>query len=459
MSFAVSDTIAAIASARAPGARSIVRLSGPAVADCLRPHFVTDAAWDACQVPTVTSGALRLTSVSADLPCALYFWPTQRSYSGQPAAELHLLGSVPLADVALAAVCQSGARLARPGEFTMRAFLAGRIDLPQAEAVLGVIDANSQRALDRALRQLAGGLSAPLAQLLDQILDLLADIEAGLDFVEDDIEFVSGEEIIGRLTQASQVTSRLLDRMKSRGTTASAVKAVLVGLPNVGKSSLFNALCDRHQAIVSSEPGTTRDYVEGVLGSGDDLERSECTLIDTAGVVVDGREADDQRGTAEQWQDADMLVVCLDASRSLTGEDLRLLDRSKDVPRLVVWTKADLVADVGVLPLLPTQHVLHVSSATGQGITALTSAIGESLFATQDDESQVVQSTAVRCREPLQAILASFQRAITVTREGAGDELLAAELRGGLDHLGQIVGAIYTDDILDRIFGRFCIGK
>ena len=155
----------------------------------------------------------------------------------------------------------------------MRAFLAGRIDLPQAEAVLGVIDAADQRALERAIKQLAGGLSAPLGQLRDQLLDLLADIEAGLDFVDEDIEFVSDSEIVARLAQAADVTASLLRSMQSRGTTTSSVKAVLLGLPNVGKSSLFNALCDRQRAIVSATSGTTRDYVEGSLKVIDDAQR------------------------------------------------------------------------------------------------------------------------------------------------------------------------------------------
>ena len=200
-----ADTIAAIATAPGGGARAIVRISGPNVAEilagCFRPHGEPILA--SARLPRVVPGEVLLPGGPVqELPADLYFWPTCRSYTRAPLAELHTLGSPPLVAALLAAVCAAGARLAEPGEFTLRAFLAGRIDLVQAEAVLGVIDARNQRELSDALARLAGGLSAPLMELRETLLELLAHVEAGLDFVEDDIQFVAASEIQRQLDDA-----------------------------------------------------------------------------------------------------------------------------------------------------------------------------------------------------------------------------------------------------------------
>ena len=197
------------------------------------------------------SGAAR------SLPCDLYLWPTRRSFTRQPVAELHTLGSPPLLEALLRAACAAGARLAAPGEFTLRAFLAGRIDLVQAEAVLGVIDARDRRQLDVALAQMAGGLTRPLQNLRGDLLDLLADLEAGLDFAEEDIHFITPDDLQWRLAAAADQVARLIEQLRGRDQSAVEPRVVLVGWPNSGKSSLFNALCEGAGALVSAEPGTT----------------------------------------------------------------------------------------------------------------------------------------------------------------------------------------------------------
>ncbi len=201
----VDDTIAAIASAPGGAMRGILRISGPGTRDCVRRSFRASASpdWQGVATAQRFSGHLWLPPPAGQVPCELYFWPTKRSYTRQPAAELHTVGSPPILHAALRTVCASGARLAEPGEFTLRAFLAGRIDLAQAEAVLGVVDARGQSELDVALSQLAGGLSAPLGQLRNRLLNLRADLEAGLDFVDEDIEFVSRNEVSRQLDEAA----------------------------------------------------------------------------------------------------------------------------------------------------------------------------------------------------------------------------------------------------------------
>ena len=279
---AVDETIVAIASPPRGGVRGIVRLSGPDIIECLRPYFAAADASDWTQAKQATSvpGDLRLDNHGRTLPCDLYLWPTKSSYTRQPTAELHTIGSPPLLQRIVVNACESGARLAQPGEFTLRAFLAGRLDLAQAEAVLGVIDARTDRQLDVALGQLAGGLSTQMYALRSDLLDLVADLEAGLDFVEEDIAFVTAEEVERRLSVAVDQITQALSQMQSRATPTEGPQVALIGDPNAGKSSLFNALVGDDAAIVSNVAGTTRDYIRCHTRFGD----LPCELIDTAGM-------------------------------------------------------------------------------------------------------------------------------------------------------------------------------
>ena len=278
----LDDTIVAIASAKGAGLRGIIRLSGAATESVVRQLFVAEP-------PTVPprraivhheSGAIRLDELQAVLPTDLYLWPTGRSYTRQPMAEWHTVASVPLLEAVLRSACAAGARLAHPGEFTLRAFLAGRLDLTQAEAVLGVIDAANERELHVALRQLAGGISRHLSRLRDELLDLLADVEAGLDFVEEDIQFISADELSSRVGQLQQRIAALADQVASRSLPGGTRRVVLYGPPNVGKSTLLNQMLGRHIATVHDEEGTTRDYVSAPWTVGD----FSVELIDTAGL-------------------------------------------------------------------------------------------------------------------------------------------------------------------------------
>jgi tRNA modification GTPase len=418
----------------------------------------------------VVPGELAL-SDRGRLPGDLYLWPARKSYTREPAAEFHTLGSPPLLSEAVAALCAAGARLAEPGEFTLRAFLAGRLDLTQAEAVLGVIDAASSTELGVALSQLAGGLAAPLGNLRDELLDLLARLEAGLDFVEEDIEFISREQLLAQLSAAAGETARLAEQMTARGAAAGEVRVALVGWPNVGKSSLVNALAGRQAAIVSPQAGTTRDY----LVQRANLAGLDCLLVDTAGIdrqagslpYVDeaavaeaasfGRasvESSAQKMTARQQASAHLALFCLDSTRPLNSWERETLAAEQDDRRLVVLTKCDLPPATDY-----PGPALATSSRTGAGLAELARAIRERISASPAGEAQVVVGTADRCRESLRLASESLARAQSLAASAAGEELVSAEIRLALDELGKVVGAVYTDDILDRIFSRFCIGK
>jgi len=216
------------------------------------------------------------------LPCDAYVWRDGQSYTGQPIVEVHTIGSPPLLQIVLRALCATGARLAGPGEFTLRAFLAGRIDLTQAEAVLAVIDAHDPQDLNVALGQLAGGLARPLHRLREALLDLLAHVEAGFDFADEELPFIEREELDRQLGAANDEVAAIVRQLALRGEPIDMARAVLVGRPNAGKSSLFNALAGDHAALVSEHPGTTRDYLVAEL----DLDGLKCRLIDTAGLTV-----------------------------------------------------------------------------------------------------------------------------------------------------------------------------
>ncbi len=453
------DTIAAIASASGGAARGIVRISGPQVAGILEACFRADTKVELSGVRSAAafSGTLTLReSAMRALAADVYFWPDQRSYTRQPVAEIHTLGSPPLLSAVLRTVCAAGARLAEPGEFTLRAFLAGRIDLTQAEAVLGIIDARGEQELQTALSQLAGGLALPLQKLRDSLLDLLAHLEAGLDFAEEDIQFITPAELQSQLDEARDVLEAINSQINDRELHEDLPRVALVGWPNVGKSSLFNALSDQGAALVSAQPGTTRDYLAQVL----DLNGVKCRLIDTAGIEIDldanANQSDigniAQRMTTSQAETCEVRMLCLDSTRPLSTWEQRELTANHFAKQLVIVTKCDALKREQLPP-----GALETSAVSGLGLDRLRQALREELQTLQ--RSQTSSLTPQRCAASLRAAGESFARASELNGLRAGEELIAAEVRVALTELGKVVGAIYTDDILDRIFSRFCIGK
>ncbi|MFN5950674.1 MAG: tRNA modification GTPase, partial [Pirellulaceae bacterium] len=318
-------TIAAIASNPQGAARGLLRISGPLLLDAIQPWLQLPQPLP--RTATRIASHLPLPGPLGSLPADLWLWPNSLSYTGQPTLEIHTIGSPPLLQAILQQLADLGIRQALPGEFTLRAFLAGRLDLAQCEAVLAVIHAQSQKELDRALRQLAGGIQIPIHTLRQQTIELLADIEAGLDFVDEDISFVSPQQIEERLASLSQQLDRIQEQWTSRLLLASTPRIVLAGLPNAGKSSLFNALLQtanrlpqpdgfanrpsqQPSALVSPQAGTTRDYLQATvqhLGI-------EMTWIDTAGIeslpADQSPRAAAQLQTSAQLADAHLILLC-----------------------------------------------------------------------------------------------------------------------------------------------------
>ncbi len=453
------DTIAAIASAAGGAARGIVRLSGPRVIAILEACYRPQSDFELSSVisPTAMCGVVRLSEfgpalAGAGIEADLYLWPGTRSYTRQPLAELHTLGSPPLLTALLKRVCAAGARLAEPGEFTLRAFLAGRIDLTQAEAVLGVVDARAESELQTALSQLAGGLATPLAGVRERLIDLLAELEAGLDFAEEDIEFVSRDDVEVALGDARSMVARLESQMTGRGRHDRPPRIVLVGSPNVGKSSLFNALAKDAAAIVADEPGTTRDYLTATLDLGGVL----CQLVDTAGTMPDGGgnplDAPAQQATASVSHGGDLRLLCIDSTRLLNAWERATLavDNSR---QLVVLTKCDQAGRVELS--CPT---VATSATAGQGLGDLRQAIG-CVVLNLDRAGTIVAVTAERSADSVRLAGEALDQALQLTCSGAGEELVAGEIRLALTELGKVAGVVHSDDVLGRIFSRFCVGK
>jgi tRNA modification GTPase len=488
-----NDTICAIATAPSGAARGMVRLSGSrsiAVAShVFQSHSC--APLEELRQPSAVRGEIQANHNGAlrRLPCDLFVWPTHRSYTREPVVELHTFGSPPVLEAIITEICACGARLAEPGEFTMRAFLAGRIDLTQAEAVLGVIDARAATDLSTALTQMAGGLSKPFQHLRDELLQLLAELEAGLDFVEEDIEFVSQEETVQRLQSGAQMLAQIANQMASRHAGISDKQIVLLGKPNAGKSSLFNALVKRYgcragtdqiqpsAALVSPHRGTTRDYLIATVSLGE----ISCEIVDTAGIDettnndADSAAADSpssrnnptteiaaaSKALAERRRaSATVRVLCVEANADCGSDASSVATQSTNYDVLVV-TKGDLLWHPDRLPHpLPNRPLVVTSSLRGTGLDELCIILRSILTSERTAQrGQAVAATANRCRESIHLAEGSLTRAMELASAEMGHELVAVELRAALHELGKVVGTVYTDDLLDRIFSTFCIGK
>jgi tRNA modification GTPase len=475
----LDDTIAAIATAPGPAGLAVVRVSGAqalGVADRVfrgsgSGHGAGAGALAAAASHTLHHGwAVHESGARLDEVVAAVF-RAPRSYTREDVIELSCHGGDQNARRVLAALTAAGARLAGPGEFTLRAFVHGRLDLAQAEAVADLIHAETSAAADLALAQLAGELSRRIAALAERVTDALATVEAHVDFAED----VGGVEVPQSVHEELHEVAAALAALIASGAYARAVRggvpAAIVGRPNAGKSSLFNALLGEARAIVAPVAGTTRDRVSEAI----EIAGVRVMLSDTAGLrersaVGDPIEAVGMQRAIAALEGAALVLWVIDASAALAPEDLAVAARVAALPRarvVVALNKADLPTRVNaadVLALVPAARVQAVSALSGAGVAALRDAIAQALGAGERGAAGVVPALAGAVADPRHAeALARACDAVRRASEAAvaalPGEIVALELREALAAIGEVTGTHIGEDLLDRIFNRFCIGK
>ena len=450
MELDLNQTIVALSSGVAPGQRSVIRMSGADTSSILE-QLLLEPLPKIKRATCLPAQVSPFNAAEATLEILCYVWPDARSFTGEPCAELHLLGSLPIVERILEQAQAFGARLATRGEFTLRSFLAGKLDLTQAEAVLGVIEAQGDQELELALELLGGNLSQPVRALKAQLLDVIGHLEAGLDFVEEDIEFISSADLTQQLQRMAQQLEQLSAQLESRGTRSRHPTALLVGLPNAGKSTLFNRLLGEDRAIVSRQAGTTRDAVRGSLTEGN----VTIDLVDTAG--FEELSEDTPRALAQSMLQstlltADLILFCVDASQSVPEEwlDQKLAEFPSSCEVLVIGTKSEAEKC--------TRAEYHVAQSDEDSIEALRrrifAAVSES-----EGQSDAMHRAMVRSRQALNTARADLERAIENSRLQIGEELVAAEIRFAIENLSALIGEVHSEDILGNIFSRFCIGK
>ena len=384
------------------------------------------------------------------------YFAAPRSYTAEDVIEIACHGSPVVLRYALERLCQAGARLAEPGEFTLRAYLNGRIDLPQAEAIRDLIKATTLYQARIAAQQADGSVSRRLKPMKEQLLELIALLEAGIDFAEDDISVAPAEEILRRLEPIESAIADLTASFAYGKLVHEGFTLAIVGRPNVGKSSLFNRLLEQDRAIVTAIPGTTRDVVSETASLGG----IPVKLLDTAGIRL-GQDVVESLGIERSYQamaDADLTLVVVDASQRLAPEDETLIRRAReDGKTLVAANKSDLTPQVDMPGALP------VSALTGAGIEQLRDAIMETVVGTNVPDGRLGQEdgfiTSLRHEQLLRESGEALAQARTATNVGIPHEMILLDLYAALRPIDAITGATTADDILNRIFSTFCIGK
>ncbi len=458
-----SDTIAAIATARGRAALAVVRTSGPAAIEivdrCFRGDALTDADSHTAHVGVLTDEA----GTDIDQVVATVF-RAPNSATGEHVVEVSCHGGDLAPKMALQSLLDHGARMAEPGEFTERAFLNGKMDLAQAEAVADLIDATSTKAHQASLTHLKGRYSDLLGDLREELLNLCSLVELEIDFSDEDVEFADRERLEDLLDETEEILGDLLDTYPTGEKLKDGVQVVIGGRPNAGKSTLLNALVGHDRAIVSETPGTTRDEIEAEA----EIEGVLFRFVDTAGLrdTADEIEAEGVRRATESIEEADVLFYLYDLTVGLDSQEIAFLqdlaDDGSDVQPVVIGNKADRAPDLPVATLddltslkLSALEAREDADEVQPLLDHLTDTVAEHL--SRAEASPVVMNQ--RHRQHLRDALDAVQQAREALDAGVSGDMLTLDLRAALQELGAITGEITNEDVLDQIFSRFCIGK
>jgi tRNA modification GTPase len=462
--YSLDDTIAAISTPIGEAGIGIIRMTGPQAADILSRIFCPG------KKRPGTSGERRLSLTPYRLhyghivdsqndetidEVLVSYMPAPRTYTREDVVEVNCHGGVvPLRRV-LELVLGHGARLAQPGEMTLRAFLNGRIDLAQAEAVLDIVQAKTEASLRVAVEQLGGRLSDEIRAVRALLMDVLAYLEATIDFEEDEIPF---QDIGPPLGEAIERLEKLLANADQGIIYRQGVRTAIVGRPNVGKSSLLNALLHTSRAIVTPIPGTTRDTLEETIN----LKGVPLVLVDTAGITAETDDAIEKLGIERSraaLAQADLALLVVDGSEPLQSADNEIADLVGDKPAIVVVNKADLAQKAEPDGLLPQADRVSISALTGQGLEELEGAIVETVFSGRVVTADEPLVSSPRHKGLLAQALDHLNAAQGAHNEGMAADFVAIDLTAAVSALGEITGETATEDLLETIFAKFCIGK
>lgn len=453
------EPIAALATAPGVGAIAVIRVSGEGAIDLTNRIFKGK---DLTKQPSHTAhfGTLRTREGSLIDEVLVTVFQTPKSFTKEDVTEISCHGSDYIIRQILQRLTQEGVRLARPGEFTQRAFLNGQFDLIQAEAVADLIAADSEASHRAALHQLRGGFSKQLKVLRQQLIDFVALVELELDFGEEDVEFAKRDQLRGLMLDIRRVLRPLIDSFASGNAIKNGVPTVIVGKPNAGKSTLLNTLLNEEKAIVSEIPGTTRDVIEDELF----IDGIRFRIIDTAGLrqTTDTIEAIGVERTRQQIEKASVVIYLFDVAET-SLEEMRVIEQdlqTRTTPYLLVANKVDKVTTATLTDW--QEHfgdkLVAIQAISGLGIELMKMRLTDFVKGgvTLTDSALV---TNARHMEHLTATDEALARAIGGLDSGVTADWLAMDLRIALRHLGELTGEITTDDLLDSIFSRFCIGK
>lgn len=449
--------IAAIATAIGEGGIAVIRISGKGAIEkadeCFRGKSLASA-----ESHTVHFGKIiRKNGDVADEVLATVF-RSPKSYTGEDTVEISCHGGVLVTQAVLEAILDRGVRGAEPGEFTQRAFLNGKMELSQAEAVADLIHAKSAKAIDAAHQQLEGKLGEHIKNFRQQIIDATAMVELELDFIEEDVEFANKDQLKQLLTDLDSEIGRLLDTYETGRLVKDGVKTVIMGRPNAGKSTLLNTLVGKERAIVTEIAGTTRDTIDADWSYDGLLFK----LIDTAGLrkTEDIIEAEGVKRSQKAFEQADLVVYLRDLTLPMkTAERAQIADfqkQAKEVPFLLVGTKLDLASQPEEDRI---NYDLKISAPEDKNIDRLKKLMKQRALESKDYDTSSLLVTSTRHRDALQKARENVRSAISALDQGMTGDFLSIDLRSALKELGTITGEITTEDLLDSIFSRFCIGK
>lgn len=458
------DTIAAIATPRGEGGIGIVRVSGALAIPIACQLFRSPRAVSPTELPThtLTYGHVVDTAASDERidEVLLGIMRGPKTYTAEDIVEFNCHGGIVPLTAVLERVLKAGARLAEPGEFTKRAFLNGRLDLAQAEAVAELIGSKTELSRKIALNALAGKLSETVNHLSDRLASLLAEIEASIDFPEEDLDFMKVETQLQTARAIQADLTHLLETASEGRLIKEGINVAILGKPNVGKSSLLNVLVQTARAIVTDIPGTTRDTLEEAIN----LAGIPMNLIDTAGIrrTTDIVEQQGVQRSKDVLNTAEFLLLMFDASQPLNEADVELLQTANSHKSIFILNKVDLPVVTypkALRAYCPKNRVVQTAIPQGKGIEALKIALREELLGGEFvmGESPIV--TNARHKEALRHAHEGLNYAIESLANGMPPELVSVDLHISLDSLGDIVGKTTTEDILDRIFSQFCVGK